>query len=67
MITLAKFSRTLRDRVAAAEVLDEGMPGGHDPRGPVTFQPPHRPQPGFQPPVIGFSRVVRVPLHGVQR
>ena len=25
--------------VAAAEVLDEGMPGGQGPRGPVAFRP----------------------------
>jgi hypothetical protein len=53
--------------VAAAEILDEGVPGGHDPRGPVALQPAHRPQPRFQPAVIGLDRVVRVPLDGVQR
>lgn len=29
------------------------------------FQAAHRLQPGFQPPVIGFYRVVRVALDGV--
>ena len=53
--------------VAAAEVLDERVPGGDDPYGPVTFQAAHRPQPGLQPAVIGLDRVVRVALDGVQR
>jgi hypothetical protein len=44
--------------VAAAQILDERMPGGHDPRGPEAFQAAHRPQPGLQPSVIGFDRVV---------
>ena len=52
--------------VAAAEILDEGVTGGEDPRGPVAFQSAHRPEPGFQPPVISLDRVVRVPLDGVQ-
>jgi hypothetical protein len=52
--------------VAAAEVLDERVTGGHDPRGPVAFEAAHRPQPGFQPPVICLDRVVRVPLDGMQ-
>ena len=53
--------------VAAAQVLHERVPGGDDPRGPVAFQSAHRPEPGFQPSVIGFDRVVRVPLDGMQR
>jgi hypothetical protein len=32
----------------------------------VAFQSAHRPEPGFQPPVICFDRVVRVLLDGVQ-
>jgi hypothetical protein len=52
--------------VAAAEVLHEGVPGGEGPRGPVAFEAAHRPQPGLQPAVIRFDRVVRVPLDGVQ-
>ena len=48
--------------VAAAEVLHERM----SPRGPVAFDSAHRPQPRFQPPVIGLDRVIRVALHGVQ-
>jgi hypothetical protein len=43
------------------------MAGGDDPRGPVTLQPAHRPEPSFQPPVICFDRVVRVALDGMQR
>ena len=46
--------------VAAAEVLDERVPGGSDPRGPEAFQPAHRPQPGLQPAMIGFDGVVGV-------
>lgn len=53
--------------VAAAEVLHERVPGGNDPYGLVAFQPVHRPQPRFQPTVICFDRVVRVPLDSVQR
>ena len=52
--------------VAAAQILDEGMPGGQGPRGPVAFQAAHRPEAGFQPPVICFDRVVRIALDGMQ-
>ena len=38
--------------VAKAKVLHERVPGGEDPRRPVPFQAPHRPEPGLQPPVI---------------
>jgi hypothetical protein len=53
--------------VAAAEVLYERVTGSQDPRGPVTLESAHRPQPRFQPAVIGLDRVVRVPLDSVQR
>jgi hypothetical protein len=53
--------------VAAAEVLRESVAGGQDPRGPAAFDSAHRPEPGFQPPVICFDRVVRVALDGMQR
>jgi hypothetical protein len=53
--------------VAAAQILDEGVSGGDDTRGPGAFQSAHRPQPGFQPPMIGFDRTVRVALDGMQR
>jgi hypothetical protein len=53
--------------MAAAKGLHEGVPGGQVPRGPVASDPAHRPQPRFQPPVIGLDRVVRVPLDGMQR
>jgi hypothetical protein len=52
--------------VAAAQILDECVPGGHDPRGPAPFQSAHRPQPRFQPAMVGFNGVVRVPLDGMQ-
>ena len=53
--------------VAAAEVLDEGVPGGDDPRGPVALESAHRPEPGLQPPVIGLDRIIGPALDGVQR
>ena len=52
--------------VAAAEVLDEGMPGGQGPRGAVALQAAHRPEPGLQPAVICLDRIIGVLLHGVQ-
>jgi hypothetical protein len=52
--------------VAAPQILDEGVPGGQNPRGPVALESAHRPQPGFQPPVICFDRVARVPLDAMQ-
>ena len=33
----------------------------------MAFQSAHRPQPGFQPAVIGLDAVIGVPLGGVQR
>jgi len=53
--------------VAAAQVLHEGMPGGEDPRGAVAFQPAHRPQPCFQPPMVRLDGVIRMPPNRVQR
>jgi hypothetical protein len=53
--------------VAAAQILDERMPGGDDPREVVAFESAHWPQPGLQPPMIGFDRVIGVTLGGVQR
>jgi hypothetical protein len=53
--------------VAAAQILDEGMPGGQGPRGTVALQAAHRPEAGFQPSVICFDRVVRIALDGMQR
>ena len=52
--------------VAAAKILDERVPGGQDPRGSAAFQAAHRPQPRFQPPVIGLDWIAGVPLDGVQ-
>ena len=53
--------------VAAAQILHKGVTGGEDPRLPVTLQSAHRPEPGFEPPVVCFDRVVRVLPDGVQR
>jgi len=53
--------------VTAAEVLDERVPGGQDPRGLVAFQAAHRPQPRLQPAMAGLDGVVRVALDGMQR
>jgi hypothetical protein len=52
--------------VTAAEVLDDGVPDGQDPRGSVAFEAAHRSQPRLQPAMIGFDGVVRVPLDGVR-
>jgi hypothetical protein len=52
--------------VAAAEILDERVPGGDYPCGPAAFQSAHRPQPRLQSAMVGFDRVVRVPLDGMQ-
>jgi hypothetical protein len=41
--------------VAAAQVLDERVAGGEDPRSPVTLQSAHRPEPGFEPSVVGST------------
>ncbi len=43
--------------VAAAKVLDEGMPGSDHLGGAETFQPPHRPQPGLESAVIRRDEV----------
>ena len=51
--------------VAAAEVLDERVPGTDDSGRVEPFQAAHRPQPGLEPAVIGLDRVVRVLLHDV--
>jgi hypothetical protein len=45
--------------VAATEIWTMACPAANV-RGPAAFQAAHRPQPGFQPPVIGPDRVVRV-------
>ena len=44
----------------------ERMPGRQNHRGPPTFQPAHRPQPGFEPAVITLDRVVRILPSDVQ-
>jgi hypothetical protein len=48
--------------MAAADVLDERVPGGDYLYAAELFEPAHRPQSGFQPSVIGFDRVVSVLL-----
>jgi len=52
--------------MTAAEILDERVPGRDDPRGPVALQAAHRPEPGFQPPVISLDRIVRITLDYMQ-
>jgi hypothetical protein len=52
--------------MTAAKILDEGVTGGQNPRGPVALQAAHRPQPGLQPPVISLNRIIRVPLNCMQ-
>ena len=46
--------------MAAADVLDEGVPGGDDSCAAELFEPAHRSQSGLQPSVIGFDRVISV-------
>jgi len=77
-MVIARSSKAMRNRcrlgmfggdvvVAASEVLHKGMSGGEGPGGAVTLQAAHRPEPGFQPPVVCLDRVVRIPPDGVQR
>jgi hypothetical protein len=49
--------------VASAEVLDKCMSGADDTGRTDPFQAPHRPQPGFEPSMIGLDRVIGVLLH----
>jgi hypothetical protein len=51
--------------VTAAKVLDEGVSGGNDPRGPMALESAHRPA-ALSAGVIGSDRVVRVAPDGVQ-
>jgi len=44
--------------MAAADVLDECVPGGNYSCAAKLFEPAHRSQSGFQLSVIGFDRVV---------
>lgn len=53
--------------VAASEVLDEGVPSTDHPGQTKLFQPTHRPQPGFEPTVIGFDWIIGVLLGEVTR
>jgi len=45
--------------VAAAEVLHERVPGADHPCAAELFEATHRPQPGLQPSMIGFGRIIR--------
>ena len=53
--------------VAAAEILDEGVSGADHSCRAEPCEPAHRSQPGFQPPMVGFNRVVGVLLGDVVR
>ena len=46
--------------VAAADVLDEGVPGADHPCAAESFQAAHWPQSGLQSAVVGFDGVIRV-------
>jgi hypothetical protein len=48
--------------MAAADVLDEGVPGSDYSCAAQLFEPAHRLQSGLQPSVIDFDRVVCVLL-----
>ena len=51
--------------MAAAQVLYECVPGRDDAQRGDRFQPAHRAKPRFEPTVVGFHRVVRIPLKDV--
>src|SRR5665213_4446553 len=51
--------------LAAAHVLHEPVPGGDDLGGAVSFWSADGLEPGFEPAMVTFDRVVRVLLHGV--
>ena len=49
--------------VAAAEVLDEGVPGADHSCAAESFEAAHWPESGLQAAVVGFDRIVRVLRH----
>src|SRR5512135_746245 len=51
--------------VAAAHVLHEPVTGRDHCRRAEPLEAAHRPQPGLQPAVVSFDRIVRLPLHNV--
>jgi hypothetical protein len=51
--------------VASPDVLDEGVAGGDGDGRSGSFQAPHRPEPGFEPGMIGFAPVVGVTVRDV--
>ena len=53
--------------VAAAQILDEGVPGDHHLCGAIRLESPHRSQPALELTVIGFYRIVGVLLDVVPR
>src|SRR5947209_7425866 len=52
--------------VAAAQVLDEGVPRTDHLYGPEPFQAAHGSQPGLQFAVIGFDHIIRILLEDMQ-
>ena len=48
--------------MAAADVLDERVPGADYPCAAELFEAAHRSQSGLQPSVIGFNPIVRILL-----
>jgi len=53
--------------VAAAQILEEGVPGDHHVRGPIGWQAAPWSQPALELTVMGFYRVVGVLLEVVPR
>jgi hypothetical protein len=53
--------------VAAANVLHERVTAHDHAGGVVAFEAAHRPEPGFEPAVVGFDPIVRVLLSVVKR
>src|SRR6266511_1680617 len=48
--------------VPSPDVLDEGLPGDHDPGTAVLFESSHRAKPRLQPAVVGLDSVVGIPI-----
>jgi hypothetical protein len=49
-------------RLASSQILDEAMPGDHDPGVAVLLEPAHRMQPRLEAAVVGLDLVVGIPV-----
>jgi hypothetical protein len=48
--------------LASSQILDEAMPGDHDPGVAVLLEPAHRMQPRLEAAVVGLDLVVGIPV-----